>query len=417
MSHFLKAAQLIDGTGSAPLPDPLVQIGGGRILSVGQGPAPSGAKVQEFPGGTILPGLIETHSHLNLPGNGLTLEEAMREGVEVMLATTMGNAATALRAGITTIRDLGAFGTTSISARRAIELGYAEGARIMACGQPITITGGHTWYMGGEADGEDGLRLKVRQMIKDGADFIKVMGSGGGTLGTMAWRPAYSLPEMQAIVGESHRNGRMVTVHCLCAEAIDIAITAGVDQIEHAGFLTGPGTQSYDPAVADRLAASGIPVTSTLAVCGTILNALRALESPRPDQVAFLDRWVKTLAMNMDHGRKLREAGVRFVAGTDAGWRYTSFDSLVQEMELLEQIGMSRGEAIHAATGFAAEAIHLHGRGTIAEGMAADVIVTPGDPLADLDALRDLDLILKDGRSIAPAGRAAMNPVAASCPA
>lgn len=417
MKTFISAARLIDGSGAAPVDNPLLEIEGGRILRVHDAaagrPDVGAGDIRDFPGATILPGLIDTHVHLNLPGTGLTLEEAMREGEGVMLATSMGSAATALGAGITTVRDLGAFGTTSFSARRAIELGTAKGAKIMACGQPITITGGHCWYMGGEADGVDGVRRKVREMCKNGADFIKVMGSGGGTLGTISYRPCFSLEEMKALADEAHRNDRRITVHCLCAEAIDYAIEAGVDQIEHANFLIDPkGNQKFDPAVAERLAKSGIPVTTTLVVSLAARDAALAKDDPSPAHKAWIEKWVSQAEVNLAHFSRLRETGVTFVAGTDAGWRSTAFDTLPVEMELMVKGGCTALEAIAAATGIAADAIGLADRGRLIPGQAADVLVVDGDPTTDLDALRDPLLILQDGQARAITGRAGLSATA-----
>ncbi|WP_454858003.1 amidohydrolase family protein [Rhizobium binxianense] len=414
----MRADRLIDGTGAGPVEKPILVIDGDKIAGVEQGSVPEGlsdAEILDFPGGTILPGLIDTHVHLNLPGNGGMLEEAMHESMGVMMATTVQSAATALAAGITTVRDVGAYGTTSIDLRRAQQLGYAKGARVMACGQPITITGGHTWYMGGEADGVDELRRKVRDMIKQGAEFIKVMGSGGGTRGTASWLPSYCQEEMNAIVDESHRNERRVTVHCLCAESIDIAIRAGVDQIEHAGFITGAdGAQKYDPAVAERLAASGIPVTSTLAVGGTVLNALSLKDSLNAAEQQMKARWEVMAADNLVQFDRLSKAGISFVAGTDAGWRFTTMDSLPLELELMRMGGYSALEAIVSATGRAAKVIGIDGKtGTLTAGKSADVIVVEGNPLDTLDALRDPRLIMLAGARYAPAGRAAMSPQAA----
>ena len=174
-----------------------------KVVGVYQGRPPEGvvtadAEILDFPGCTIMPGMIDTHVHLNLPGDGTSLEEAVREPEGVLVATSAFTAARALAAGITTVRDVGALGSTAIHIRRALELGHGEGPRVLACGQPMTITGGHTWYFGGEADGEDELRRKVRHMAKLGADFIKVMGSGGGTMNTMSWHPSYTRQELSS---------------------------------------------------------------------------------------------------------------------------------------------------------------------------------------------------------------------------
>ena len=420
MTILIRADRLIDGTGAQPVENATLVVEAGKVAGILIGEIPerfSGAEVLNFPGGTIMPGLIDTHVHLNLPGDGSTLEEAMREAPGVMVATGTHSILRALGAGITTVRDVGAYQTTSIDLRRAHQLGYVTGARVLACGQPITITGGHTWYFGGEADGIEGLRRKVRHMIKQGAEFIKVMGSGGGTLGTASWLPAYSQDEMLALADEAHRNDRKITVHCLCAASIDFAINAGVDQIEHAGFIANAhGTQVYDPAVADRLAASGIPVTSTLAVGGTVLNALCLKERLTPIEQAMQTRWRVMMADNMAQFSQLVAAGVTFVAGTDAGWRFTTIDSLPLEMELMQAGGFSALEAITAATGSAASIIGIDDQtGTLATGKEADVIVVQGNPLTDLDALRDVRLILQGGVKHPAAGREAMTPQAAFC--
>ena len=403
MTTFIRADRLIDGTGAAPIENAVLKIEDGRIAAVipaGESSALGGADILDFPGCTILPGLIDTHVHLNLPGDGTILEDAMRETEGVLLATSAHSALTALRAGITTVRDLGAAGRTSIDLRRALKLGYGEGARIVACGQPITITGGHTWYFGGESDGVDDLRRKVRELCKLGADFIKVMASGGGTIGTLSYKPSFTQEELDVIVEEAHALGRKATAHCLCAEAIDAAIHAGFDQIEHAGFITDArGNQAFDPAVAERLARSGIPVTSTLAVGGAVLKTLRAKSELTAAEQAMLTRWVKMHGDNLAQFRTLREMGVRFVAGTDAGWRFTAFDHLPLEMALMQEGGMTALEAIHAATGFAAEVIDIADEvGTLKAGFAADVIVVEGDPSVDLGALERLKLVLQGGQ-------------------
>ncbi|MBV9811258.1 MAG: amidohydrolase family protein, partial [Acetobacteraceae bacterium] len=162
----LRADRLLDGTGAAPIADPHLVIEDGRIVGVHAGGLPQDAvppetKTLRFPGCTILPGLIDTHVHLNLPGDGSLLETVMRETDGVLLAIAAHTARTALDAGITTVRDVGAARDTVFDLRRAHRMGHGVFASIVAGGQPITITGGHTWPWGGEADGEDGCRRIV----------------------------------------------------------------------------------------------------------------------------------------------------------------------------------------------------------------------------------------------------------------
>ncbi|TCR72665.1 amidohydrolase family protein [Rhizobium sp. BK376] len=405
MTTLIRADRLIDGTGSAVVENAVLVIEEGKVVGVYPSQAPDSvvspdAEILDFPGCTIMPGMIDTHVHLNMPGDGTLLETVVREPEGVLVATSAFTAQRALAAGITTVRDLGASGTTVINLQRALELGHGVGPRILSCGQPITITGGHTWYFGGEADGIDGLRLKVRQMAKIGANFIKVMGSGGGTVNTLSWRPAYNREEMRALADEAHALDRKIAVHCLCADSIDYAIDAGVDQIEHAGFITdSKGNQKYVPEVAEKLGKSGIPVTSTLAVGGSVVEIMTAKKDRTPTEDAFLERWIRMLDDNLSQFRKLRDAGVSFVAGTDAGWRFTPFEGLPLELELMHRGGMTTMEAIVSGTGFAAKVIGIDDKvGTLTKGLAADVIVVGGNPLDNLGALRDLKLVIQGGK-------------------
>ena len=407
MATVIQADRLIDGTGAAAIDDAVLVVEEGKIKAVFQGTAPAGAaqdnsEYLKFRGCTILPGLIDTHVHLNLPGDGTVLEDAVRETDGVLVATSAWCAGRALKAGITTVRDVGGARTTVFDLRRALALGHGEGARILACGQPITITGGHTWYFGGEADGEDALRRKVRHLAKLGADFIKVMASGGGTVNTMSWLPSYSREELTALADEAHRLGRKITAHCLCAAATELVVEAGFDQIEHGGFLVSPdGRQEFVPKTAEKVARAGVPVTSTLAVGGFMLKVLREKQKNEPlspeDQRA-LDRWLRMFDDNLSQFRRMREAGVTWVAGTDAGWRFTAIEGLPLELELMQQGGLSAIEAIAAATGKAAEVLGIDDRlGTLKPGLVADVIVVAGNPLDDIRRLEDVRLVMQDG--------------------
>ncbi|SEF09249.1 Imidazolonepropionase [Rhizobiales bacterium GAS191] len=405
MTTLIRADRLIDGTGAAPVNDAVLVVEQDKLVGIFQGEPPEGlvtadTDILDYPGCTIMPGMIDTHVHLNLPGDGTSLEEAVREAEGVLVATSAFSAAKALGAGITTVRDVGAFGSTVLNLRRALELGHGIGPRILSCGQPITITGGHTWYFQGEADGEDELRRKVRHMVKLGADFIKIMASGGGTVNTISWMPSYRREELSAITDEAHRLGRKVTAHCLCAESTEYAIDAGVDQIEHAGFIVdAKGDQEFVPEVAEKLARSGIPVTSTLAVGGSVVNTMLAKGNRTAAEEALLTRWLKMLDDNLVQFRKLREAGVEFVAGTDAGWRFTPFDGLPLELTLMHRGGLPKMDAIVAGTGNAARVIGINDKvGTLAKGLAADVIVVRGNPLDDLDTLRDVQLVMQGGK-------------------
>lgn len=413
MITVIRADRLIDGTGAAPVDDAALVIDEGKIVGTFPGRPPEGlvpasAEVFELPGCTIVPGLIDSHVHLNFPGTGVLLEQIVAEPEGVLVATSTFAASKALAAGITTVRDTGCLHSTVFDVRRALELGHGHGPRILACGQPITITGGHTWYLGGEADGEDGLRKKVRTMAKLGADAIKVMASGGGTLNTTSYLPAYRPEELAAIADEAHRLGRKVTAHCLCAEAISYAVDAGVDQLEHAGFIVdAAGNQKFEPEIAEKVANAGIPITTTLSVGGFAVEAMQAKSELSAAEQAFRDQWSMMLEANLDQFGQLLSAGVQFVAGTDAGWRFTPIDGLPEELELMRRGGLSSMQALVAATGGAASTLGIADEvGTLEPGLAADVLVVGGNPLQHLSDLHDVRLVLQGGQvrgGVAPA--------------
>jgi imidazolonepropionase-like amidohydrolase len=237
-------------------------------------------------------------------------------------------------------------------------------------------------------------------MAKLGADFIKVMGSGGGTPGTKVWLPSFSREEIAAVTEEAHRLDRKISVHCLCAEAMDYAADAGVDQIEHASFMVDRArTQVFVPAVAHKIAQSGVFVTATLAVTLHPIQALMAKERRTPEEQAYVENSQATHEENLRLFALLLDAGVRFVAGTDAGWLFTTFGSIVDEMELMHEGGMSAVETIASATSRAAEALGIKDKvGTIREGYEADIIVVEGNPAENLGTLRNVRMVMQAGQ-------------------
>jgi len=402
---IIRASRLIDGDGGEAVDNPVVVVDGDRIIGVyaKEPPAdvlPRDARILDYQGCTLLPGLIDAHVHTNFPGDGTPVEDSFKEGDGLLVASSVDAARRALEIGVTTVRDLGGRGSTTFNARRALELGYGRGPRMLLAGQPITVTGGHTWHYGGEADGVDGVRLKVRQLCKLGADWIKVIDSGGGTINTKSYLPSFSREELGAISDEAHRMGRPVTVHTLNANALEDAIDAGVDGIEHASFLVDETqAQQYSPAVADKLAKSGIPVTTTLAVALDCVNAMRVKDRLTEKEKHFLDDWSRMLEDNVSQFRKLREAGVEFIAGTDAGWRFTTVESLPDELWLMTEGGMSGTQAISSATGKSADVLGIGGvTGRVRTGLTADLLAVSGDPREDVRGLRNVRLVMQAGQ-------------------
>lgn len=375
----IRAGSLIDGTGAEPRHDVLLTVENGVITHVGPASALPRGTVLDLGEYTVLPGLINMHTHTVMPGDGTPFAEWMDLPDELLLLQAHRNVLTALETGVTTIRDCGGKGVLTFRLREAIRKGIVAGPRLVLSGRPLTITGGHCRYFGGEVDGPDAMRQAARQLLKEGADFIKIMASGGGTVGTYSQFPSFDVDEMRAAIHEAHAIGKRASCHCIATESITKAIDAGTDHIEHCSFMAPDTSQHYDEQIADRVAEAGIYVTPTLQV----MAAGRMAEG------------------NLANVRHLHALGVPIVAGNDAGWARTGFGDFYRELELLAQAGLTPLEAIHAATGRAAEACQLAGViGTIATGCAADLIAVRGDPLTDLKALAAPDIVIQAGQTI-----------------
>jgi len=377
---FVRAGGLIDGAGAEPRRDVLLTVENGVITHVGPASALPRGTVLDLGEYTVLPGLINMHTHIVMPGDGTPFAEWMDLPDELLLLQAHRNVLTALDTGVTTIRDCGGKGVLTFRLREAIRKGIVAGPRLVLSGRPLTITGGHCRYFGGEVDGPEEMRRAARQLLKEGADFIKIMASGGGTVGTYSQFPSFDVEEMRAAIHEAHKIGKRASCHCIATESITKAIDAGTDHIEHCSFMAPDTSQHYDEQIAHRVANAGVYVTPTLQV----MAAGRMAEG------------------NLANVRHLHALGVPIVAGNDAGWGRTGFGDFYKELELLVEGGLTRLEAIHAATGRAAEACQLAGiTGTIAAGCAADLIAVRGDPLTDLKALAEPALVIQGGHIVA----------------
>lgn len=398
----IRAGRLIDGTGREPQRHMTVTIENGTITHVGpEGNVPRDATVLDLGDYTVMPGLINAHAHTILPGDGTPFADWMESPDELLLLQAHVNGLASLHSGVTTIRDCGGKGTIMFRLRDAIRAGIVPGPRFVLSGRALTITGGHCRYFGGEADGAEGMRLAARQLLKEGADFIKIMASGGGTIGTYSQYPSYEVEEMRAAIVEAHKIRKLASCHCIATESITRALDAGTDHIEHCTFMAPDTTWQYDEQIAQRVADSGVFVTGTLQVGLDSMAAMKeryAQGIATPEEVHIVTVTPNRNENGIANMRYLHELGVPIVAGNDAGWRYTGFDDFYMELELLAKAGMTPVEAIHAATGRAAKACQLDGVvGTIATGCLADLIALRGDPSTDLSALNEPAMVLQSG--------------------
>lgn len=398
MRIVLRGGTLFDGTG-APARPATVIISHQRIEAVlepGQ-PEPDG-QVIDCTGKFVLPGLIDTHVHLAFaagPDHETTRRILAGDDDATLLLRQVRHAQQCLLTGITTVRDCGGRDLSSFALRDAIAAGILPGPRIVASGMPITTTAGHLHFCGYRADSADEVRRAARMLIEKGADFIKVMATGGNmTPGSNPCRPQYSQEELTALADDAHRLGRQVAAHVGAAEGIRRCLEARVDTLEHGNWLNPDGTLGYDPRLAERMAEQGTYLG--LAVPG--IDRLNLLPDTHPSQAAR-DRALEALRAKYEPFRRMWAAGVSIMVSSDAGVRLTPFTDIHLSLETFSfALDVSPAEALTAVTATPARALKLdHEIGTIEAGKRADVLVVEGDPLADLKALARVRLVLRDG--------------------
>ncbi|WFF03766.1 amidohydrolase family protein [Micromonospora sp. WMMD964] len=379
--HAVRAERMFDGE---RLVDGgvLVLLDGGRIAEVrrGRAEAPEGWPVREEPHGTLLPGLVDAHVHLCFDAGPDALGRlADRAGTDLD-AVVEASLRAHLTAGITTVRDLG-------DRRDAVLRWRARRVRddlptVVASGAPVTSIGGHCWSLGGEASGVDGVREAVRLRASAGADLVKIMASGGVfTPGTDTTRPQFTDLESAAAVNQAHDLGLPVTAHAHALSAVEQALRVGVDGIEHCTCVTAAGARVPDD-LADRLAASGIAVCATLGTDPAVVTP--------PEVVAMAARAGLSAAALATGASTLHRAGVRLVAGSDAGLGPAKPHGILPET-LVEYVacGIPATTALAAATSVGAEVCGLGRRkGRVRPGFEADLLVVDGDPTRDITVLR-----------------------------
>jgi imidazolonepropionase-like amidohydrolase len=339
----------------------------------------------DYPGSTIMPGLIDCHVHLGLDGGPNPAARMRSETNEQQLVLMLRSARDLLGVGVTTARDLGARAYLDVIVRDAIAEGLARGPRMVVAARPITLTGGHCWFMGGEADSDDDLRRMVRTHHKHGADLIKVMATGGFmTTGSAPWHAQFTTEQLAVIVAEAKRLDKPVAAHAHGIEGIRRAVEADVTTIEHCSWVTETNERRFDEPLAAQMAERGIAVCPTVNANAPYVAELTGLT---------VGQYVKTMY----------DMGVQIVAGTDAGIDSTPHHQYVGGLEYLVTLGFPPAEVLAMATTKAAAALGLGAvTGRLAPGYDADLIVVDGDPLADIAALGRLRRVIARGRDYVP---------------
>jgi imidazolonepropionase-like amidohydrolase len=404
---LMRADRLFDGSGKPPVESAAVLLQGDKIVAVGRQSeiaAPDGATAQvvDYGRATILPGLVDAHTHMMAPGDGTLGDDVARDDDDMLLLRAAKNARHALRSGVTTARENGAKHRVGFSLKEGIRRGLVTGPDMVISGRPITVTGGHMWYCGSEADGETEIRKEVRSLIKEGADFIKIMATGGSTRSSFDNMPSYSVAELSAAHDEAHRFGKLTAAHCSNAAGVKNALEAGIDMIIHCVFEDEFGRYEWRQDLADQLAAANAWVNPTLHVVRAGIKAaeeqIRESGATR-ERVARLDATKRSLENRMDATGRLAKMGVHVTAGSDSPWSHYAPGLFVHEIEILADSGLSNSDALVSATSGAATSVGTgDSAGLLEPGRPADVLVVEGNPLEDLRQLWKILDVVKDGK-------------------
>ncbi len=406
---ILRADRLLDGSGGPAQQSAAILLEGSTVRAVGSQSdikAPDGAAATEIDYGdaTILPGLVDAHTHMMAPGDGTLGDDVAKDDNDMLLLRAAKNARHALHSGVTTARENGAKHRVAFSLKEGIRHGLAVGPEMVISGRPVTMTGGHMWYCGSEADGEDEVRKEVRSLIKEGADFIKIMATGGSTRSSFDNLPSYTVAELRTAHEEAHRFGKLTAAHCSNAAGVANALEAGIDMIIHCVFEDEFGRYEWRQDLADQLAAANAWVNPTLHVVRAgIESAERDISEngSTPQKRAALDATKRSLDNRMEATGRLAKMGVHVTAGSDSPWSHYLPGLFVHEIEILAESGLTNSEAVVSATSGAATSVGAGERaGTLSEGRPADVIVVDGDPLQDLSQLWQVRDVFKSGERI-----------------
>jgi imidazolonepropionase-like amidohydrolase len=385
--HGVLVGRVLTCVGDEVIEEGFVEIEGGKITAVGHA-ADLGerAAAATATGGTILPGLTNSHAHLAWDGIHDLARQSMDDAPEISAYKSAGNMLISLRAGVTTVRDLG-MNQANFFAKQAVVQGIFPGPRLLICGEAIIQTGGHTYWCCREASGPDEMRRAVREQVRGGADLIKIMACHD-TL-------EFTDEELRAVIDESHRNGLPITAHATYDACINRVAEFGVDCVEHGG--------SMSDATIQLLLDKKIPIVTTFAplVMQSVPEVARQYNIPewkiaeRQKAVGDPSRYQGLI--------NAAKAGVVIGFGTDAGSPVVGHDVIAPEMAFMVKLGVKRDnyDAIRSATTVAAEINKLDKKiGTLEPGKLADVIVVDGNPLENIDAIGRVRMTFVEGKRL-----------------
>jgi len=382
--HVILVGRVLTCIGDEVIENGFVEIDGKTIKRVGRASdlGATAALVIET-GGTILPGLIQSHGHLAWDGIHDLAAQSMDDPPEIAAYKCASNMLINLKAGVTTFRDLGV-NRTNLFAKQAVAQGIFPGPRLLVCGQAIVQTGGHTYWCCREASGPDEMRRAVREQVRGGADLIKIMACHD----TLEFTDA----ELEAVIEESHRNKLPITAHATYDACINRVVRFGIDVVEHGG--------SMSEETIGLLKEKNVPIVTTFApvVVQSQPEIARKFNIP---EWKIAERQKAVADPNRYQGLvDAAKAGVTIAFGTDCGSPAVAHSVIAPEFKFMVKIGIKADayDAIRSATVVAAEINKLKRIGTLQEGMLADVIVVDGNPLADLDDIAKVRMTVLEGK-------------------
>jgi imidazolonepropionase-like amidohydrolase len=401
---IIHAGRLLDRPGQRPRGPSTIIVSGGRIVEVrdGHSAPPAGARLIDLSDRFVLPGLIDSHVHLESDAGGTAaFLQDLTEEAPVNTLRTLANARRTIEAGFTTVRNLGDGSGATMAIRDAAARGEVVAPRIVDAGRSISTTSGHMDSTLGLAedlhsarpqenlcDGADACRRAVRLQVRRGVDVIKIATTGGVNSRIGAGLGAQMLDdEAKAIVETARLYGKKVAVHAHGADGVNMALAAGAASIEHGTMLDDESIRLFK-----RTGAYLVPTLSTV---NGYLERLAADPNAYSAEVLPKIRW--RIGITGQNVAKAHPAGVKIAYGTDAG--VSKHGRNADEFELLVKHGMSPAAAIQAATVNAADLLGLAAEiGSLEPGKRADLIAVSGDPLADVTVLKRVSFVMKDGR-------------------
>ena len=357
---------------------------------------PANAATLELRGSTLMPALIDAHVHLTLCGCCTPRETMLREDDRMLLLRADENARQALAAGIATLRDCGDRNGVTFALRRAIAADVMPGPRLLLSGPPLTSICGHCHFMHGEVAGRERMAHAIAAAAQQGADFIKIMATGGGlTPGTDSLKLQFTVDDLAFMVAEANRRGLYVAAHAHSPEAIRACVSAGIRSIEHATFVHrgAIAADSHTLQLMSKHRAIAVPTCIPAVIATRAGRTLGLAKEIGLTSEEFLEGRRRVL-------RDLVANGVEVIAGSDAGATNVGFSSLLGEIELLAEAFDNIPRALAAATSAAADALGIAEIGRIREGASADLLAVYGSPEKDLSCLRRVALVMARGRIV-----------------